>query len=1728
MLSLVTALKKSTSHSRAGIHFVLPEGAEEFISYQELYQKALLVLGALQQKGIAAGDELIIQLEDNRSFLYLFWGCILGNIIPVPVSPGIQYDQKLKLFRIWQCLNNPFLVCEEEQLKRLATVADASENIRGFEQVIQRALSLTGILSGDKPGIEATIESSAIAYVQFSSGSTGHPKGVCLTHDNLLFNIADIIESLAITPSDKLLSWMPLTHDMGMIGFHLTGVVQGIDQVCMPTASFIRRPLNWMEKAAAARASVLYSPNFGLQYFMSAFQKAGPMPIDLAGVRIIVNGAEPISVALCKQFVDSLQPLGLRKNVFVAAYGLAEASVEVAATPVHTELQSYCLNRRRLNLGDILEITDEHSGEGVVFADVGFPISHCGLRICDGQDNPLPENTIGHIQITGKNVTRGYYNNPEATASLFTNDHWLRTGDLGFIRNGRLVVTGRAKNMIIINGQNYYPQDFERTIHNTGTVEPGKVVVCGTGLQKNTREELLVFILYKGQPATFRPLVKTIRDAILKQMNIWVDQVIPVKKIPKTTSGKIQHFQLVEQYLDGEFNQSILALAQNELADAAATSVQTTKISEWLLRACKELPGLEHLTAADNLFSAGMDSLLAMQWVAKIKQYINIDLSVETVFNYQTITELGNYLSSQPAMINEHPQLNPPGHGYIVPVPEQTHYPVSPAQRRLWILHQIDRQSAAYNESAIYEITGELDPAILKRAWESIVSRHEILRTNFREVDDMPVQYVNESTDHALSFRFEDLSNGNPLTPKEVSSRLTPILRQPFDLAGEPLYRIVVMKLAANKHWLTIIMHHIITDEWSGKILIHELKTLYKAFASGVSDPLPTPGIRYIDYVNWKHEKLLQENWQQDRLYWLQQLSGELPLLLLPADHPRPAIKKSEGDAISFKIPANLLRDLRQCCREEHLSLFMMLLAGVYTLLSKYAGQNDLVVGVPIAGREHPDTHNLPGFFVNLLPLRLTLEDSDTVMDLLQKIKRVCFDGYRHGQYPFDELVNELPLKRDLSRSPLFDVLVTHTDNKTTTAQETLAGDNIRFQKIEGSAVNSKYDLSFYFEERPDALTGRIEYDTHLFSPARIEKMGAHLQNLLLLFTTEKNTRLAVLDYLDSEEKKVLLQTFNPRPVAHGEDTIIDMFRRQAMAHPLATGIICEGRSLSYGEINQRSDEVAHYLQTHCGVGRNQLVALLLHRSEQVVIAVLGTWKAGATYIPIDTGLPQERISFILKNTKAAVLITNHHEAGRCEALQQEDNALQHYVVIEATPSQKPGITYSVTEAAKLAYIMYTSGSTGVPKGVGVFHHSVVNILKGLQQEPGITKQDRYLAISTYTFDISVAELFLPLVSGAQLLIASREEVLSGQQLIKVFETLNPTIMQATPGWWNILIDSGWQGHTQLKAITCGEPLSEDLKIKLLERVGSLWNLYGPTETTIFSSGKQIHSPGERVTIGSPVINTRIYILDAHRQLVPQGVYGELYIGGQGVASGYLGLLEMTNEKFVSGICQDPGLCYRTGDIGRWLPDGSIELTGRADHQLKLRGFRMEPGEIEAAILQFQPIQAAAVVLKQDGQGDQQLVAYIVLQQHQTGWEHSLRVHLQNKLPAYMVPAWFIVLPSLPVTSNGKVDRKFLSTTHTGEIAWQRHEYQPPTTRIEKKLLTIWELVLDREGIGVTDNFFNVGGHSLKANRLVNKIFQEWGVTIKLSDIFVYATIRRQSELITALEEDAYTYIEFN
>jgi len=1023
--------------------------------------------------------------------------------------------------------------------------------------------------------------------------------------------------------------------------------------------------------------------------------------------------------------------------------------------------------------------------------------------------------------------------------------------------------------------------------------------------------------------------------------------------------------------------------------------------------------------------------------------------------------------------------------------------PLSFAQQRLWFLHQLDPDNPYYSELACVQLLGALNVDALEKSFNEIVQRHEALRTTFEIVEEQAVQVIHPAVTVKLPVVKLDLMP-EVEQQAQIEQLTTEIAQKPFDLTTVPLLRSVLLQIDVEEYLLVFAIHHIVVDGWSIGVLICELVVLYEAFSINKTSPLLELPIQYADFAIWQRQWLQGELQKTQLDYWKQQLAGAATLAL-PTDRPRPPVQSFRGAVVSFELSASLTDMLRDLSNAEGVTLFMTLLAAFQALLYRYTGQEDICVGSPIANRNQGQIQGLIGFFVNTLVLRTHLAGNPSFLELLNRVRQVCVGAYAHADIPFEQLVEELQPDRNLSQMPLFQVMFAWQED----TQKQLTLPDLTLNWLPTHTQAARFDLTLHIVDASE-LRGLLEYNTDLFDAETITRIVEHFRTLLEGIVANPQARLSDLPILTTDELNQQLLEWNDTAVEYPQQLCIhQLFEAQVQKTPDAVAVVFEDEQLTYSELNARANQLAHYLRS-LGVKPEVLVGICVERSLSMIIALLAILKAGGAYIPLDPSYPIERIASILEDTQAPVLLT---QAALVEAIPQHQAAV---VCLDTDwhlfAQQSQENLFSELTTDNLAYTIYTSGSTGKPKGVQIPHIALSNFLHSMKEAPGLNDEDTLLAVTTYSFDIAALELFLPIIVGGRLVIASREVALDGTQLSAILTDWQATVMQATPATWQLLLAANWNGNHQLKILCGGEALPGHLANELQQRCPCLWNMYGPTETTIWSAASLVETFSKTVPINQLIANTQLYILDQYHQLVPVGVAGELCIGGQGLARGYFHRPDLTAEKFIPNPFSDKATrLYKTGDLARYLPTGEIEYIGRIDHQVKIRGFRIELGEIETVITQHPTVRETVVVVHTDSVDSQRIVAYVVPQKQQTPVISELRSFLESKLPSYMIPAAFVILEALLLTPNGKVDRKALPAP---ELTQQSSSsYVPPTTPIENLLAGIWAEILGIDKVGIDNNFFTLGGHSLIATRVMSRIRQVFQIELPLRCLFEKPTI---------------------
>lgn len=1676
--TLINILQDRSLVSDKGINFIESGDSEYFMSYQDLYDSALRALGYLQDNGIKSQNELVFQIDDNKTFVITYWACILGGIIPVPLTVGQTDDHKQKFFNIWTILNDPYVILSEQGLSLLADYASKNLSEFDFSEAVNRQVDQYEILNASREGEIYNAEPEDIAFIQFSSGSTGSPKGVILTHENLITNVIAIAASAAYTSDDSMISWMPLTHDMGLIGFHINPLYIGMNQHLMPTNLFVRRPALWLDKTSEYKVSILCSPNFGYKYVLKHcnFDQVG---WDLSSVRVLYNGAEPISMSLCEEFVDKMEDYSLRRTAMCPVYGLAEASLAVSMSKLDDAVISYHFDRNKLNFGD--EVSVEQSSEHAVsFVNVGRPVNDCHLRIADTDNVEVPAQVIGNIQIKGRNVTSGYYNNQEATENALVGDGWLNTGDMGFIRDGALYVTGRIKDIIFVNGQNFYPHDIERYAEDVEGIELNKIAVVGHFNEDLQKEEVMAFVFHRGGLNKFIPVLKEIVRYINLKIGFELDKVIPVKDIPRTTSGKLQRFKLLQLYIEGAYKDiedelsEMLAEMEDVRQYVAPANETERKISDmW----CHVL-GVEKVSVVDKFFELGGNSLkaaeMAMQFVREFELKIPLDALYKTPTIRAMSDSFGEYKKST-----------------YQPIPrafKKRFYKLSPIQNGIFYSWQVNKASTAYNMPAAFQLNGIIDIEKLHNCLSILVQRHDSLRMSFLMQDEPKFSISTEA-----DFVYDVVA----CETNELNRTLKALVK-PFDLYEDLLFRAYVVDYT-ERNVLLLDFHHIISDGLSVYNFIEELSALYSG------ETLIDIEANYIDFAAWKSNTCDVEPLQLSKNFWLNSLKGDLPILDLPIDNNRPIVFDSSGEKLEFEINAQLSAGLKEIAFRNNCSLHALLYSVYAILLSKYTAQEELVIGIPAAGREHPDLQRVHGMFVNNLAIRTTVNYEVSFLEFANGTHNQMQQSLAHQHYPFSKLVEDLGGARNMSRNPVFDTMFVYQNM----GMPESSAKSLSMQRHFFDPGFSKFDISMEVFDYKPSIGYYIEYATALFNKETILRFQKHFQRLLENVCKNPSAKIAQLDMITEIERQWLVHEFNnsQRDIPSGK-TICHLFEEQVYKSPDAVAIEHKDSNISYSELKNKVDSLCVKL-SQSSVSRGDAVAVLLPRSAELIISILAIMKSGGCYMPLDTSLPEERVSYILRHSQCKYAITSDAYEGVMLDWHLKNG--------EVTLTNIDRFSFGVVKEnidikstlSDLAYIIYTSGTTGKPKGVMIEHHALTNYITWANDNYVKGGAGAFPLYTSISFDLTITSIFTPLISGNRLVIYEED----GNELMinRIITENKVDVIKLTPSHLRLVYESKLDiaDSAVKRFIVGGEELDRDLAGKIQRRFHGnveIINEYGPTEATVGCMIYRYNEDDDALTvpIGQPAANTQIYLLDKNLNPVPTGVKGEIYVAGNGLAKGYMFNDELTAERFISNVFQQGQRMYKTGDVARRLNSGMLEFIGRIDHQVKINGYRIELSEIESNLMAFKGIDSALAVAKVNDKNKKVIYAYFVSEAEVN--IANLRNFLVAKLPHYMIPMSFIRLDMIPLTANGKVDVKALPN----KAEDSKSQNDTPKNKVESISLEVWKEIFKVSDLRISDNFFELGGDSIKAVQIASKL-NEQGISVEVRDILSYHTIEQVS-----------------
>jgi amino acid adenylation domain-containing protein len=1518
--------------------------------------------------------------------------------------------------------------------------------------------------AGSFLGVRVPAES--LAYVIYTSGSTGRPKGVAVPHRAIVRLVRET-NYVRLGPEDRTGHVANISFDAAT--YEIWGALLNGGAVVVIPREVALSPLDF---AAALREQRVTSMFLTSALFARMSVAAPEAFQEMSELSV---GGEAVDPVAARTVLAGRPPRRL-----LNVYGPTES----------TTFASWHLIR---------EVP-----AGATAIPIGLPLANTSLHVLDRWQGLVPPGTAGELYIGGDGLARGYVNRPELTAERFVPHPWesggrlYRTGDLVRRRpDGAIEFLGRLDHQVKIRGFRIEPGEIEAIL--AGHPDLREAVVLAPDDPTGGRRLVAWVVPYSG--ASLGNAAPALR--------VWLQERLPeymvptafvvLDALPLTPNGKVDR-------------KALPAPEQVRAVDETSYAAPADPVEELLAGLWGEVLRLDRVSVHDDFFALGGHSLLATQVVSRVREVFGVELPLRAFFEAPTVARLAQVVREGQAAAGPRPPA-------LVPVPREGDLPLSFAQQRLWFLDQLEPGSTAYNIPSAIRLSGELEPELLERIFSEIVRRHEALRTTFASHGGRPVQVISPPESARPELSWVSLLD---LPEAEREERAKALAQEeawrPFDLRMGPLLRLTLVCLSESEHVLLMTMHHIVSDGWSMGVLVREIATLHGAFSRGEASPLPELPVQAADFAVWQRQWLDGAVLEAQLAFWKSRLAGAPAVLELPTDRPRLAVRTYYGAYRGRSLAPAVSAAVRELCRREGVTPFMALLAGWAVLLGRQAGQRDVLVGSPIAGRNRREIEGLIGLFVNTLVLRIDLAAGPAFRQLLGQVRATALDAFQHQDLPFERVVEELVPGRDLSHSPLFQVLFVLQN----TPRTGFAVPGLTLTPVEVESRVARVDLTLSLQEDASGFNGGLEYNTDLFDGATAERFLARFEVLLEAAAGAPALPFEELPLLLPAERQQALHEWNDTAVAYPRGVRLqELVAAQAERTPEAVAASFDGEELTYAELVSRARGLARHL-TALGVEADGRVGVLLERSLEMIVGLLGILEAGAAYVPLDPTLPPERLGVLVDSARASVVIAQERLAHLLPSCGEKV-----VLVDRPLPPAEAPEKASATGEAGLAYVLFTSGSTGTPKGVMIPHQGIVNRLLWMQEVYGLGPKDRVLQKTPFGFDVSVWELFWPLLIGARLVFARPEGHKDPVYLAELIAREKITTLHFVPSMLQAFLEApGLESLSSVRQVMAsGEALPPELVRRFFARLGfaRLHNLYGPTEASVDVSFWPCvpEPPRSVVPIGRPIANLRLYVVDREPRAQPIGVPGELLLGGIGLARGYLGRPELTAAAFVPDpFSAEPGeRLYRTGDLTRLLPNGQVEYLGRIDHQVKIRGFRIELGEIEAVLASHPAVRECVVVAREDVSGARRLVAYVADSALEPA---ALRDFLSVRLPDYMVPSAFVVLEMLPLTPNGKVDRKALPTAESDRAA----EDGPlaPFGPIEELLAGIWSDVLGLERFGRHESFFALGGHSLLATRVVSRLREVLGIELPLRRLFEAPTLEglaREVEATRRGEESA-------
>ena len=1681
--------------------------AEQQLTYQDLSDRANQLANHLQTQGVAPEVRVGICLDRSIDLLIAVLGVLKAGGTYVPLDPNYPAERLSFMLADTQAV---LLLTQQPLLDKLSDCGIHTICLERDWQTIAQA-NTTNPVNITTP--------NHLAYIVYTSGSTGKAKGVMIEHLSLVNAFFAWNDAYQLPSLSCHLQMASFSFDV-FAGDWVRSLCSGAKLVLCPFNWLLEPKLLYDLMQQQQVDTAEFSPAV-VRHLMQYLQQTGQR---LDFMRLLIVGSDAFYV----QEYQQLQQLCAPETRIINSYGVSEATID----------------------STYFEPTDESltnlSGNGLV--PIGRPFANTQIYLLNPDLQPVPIGVTGELYIAGAGLARGYLNRPDLSQEkfipnpftpslLYPSPRLYKTGDLARrLSDGTIELLGRSDDQVKLRGFRIEIGEIEAALTQFSDVQAAAVVLHTDSTED---QHLVAYVVPQTTPSTFSTTL--LRSFLKEKLPSYMvpGNFVVLDTLPLSPNGKIDYRALPKP---DRFQRS------TDVGFAAPRS----SIEYRILEIWQNVLRLDRVGIYDNFFELGGHSLLATQVMAQLRQAFQIELPLRVLFESPTIAQLAEQIESNYQQTITTLAIEPTVHTGDLPL--------SFAQESLWFLDQLEGIGPTYNMPMPLRLTGMLNIVALEQSLAALVQRHAILRTTFPTREAQPLQVI--TSESRLTLPVIDLHT-LPEDRRNIEQLIFEEAKERFDLAVGPLMRVALLRLEAQDHVLLITLHHIVADGWSIEIFARELGALYTAFLNHQPSPLPDLPIQYADFAIWQRRYLQGESLELLLAHWQRTLAGAPPVLSLPTDYPRPAVQTFRGSSASFQLDVQLTEAVQTLSQQSKVTLFMTLLTVFQILLRNYSGQEDIVVGTPIANRNRAETAGLIGYFVNILVLRTDLSGNPSFRELLTRVYQVALDAYTYQDLPFEKLVESLHPERSLSHTPLFQVMFVLQNAPT----PELNLPDLTIRGLDIDIITSKFDLTLALRETAQGLQGFVEYNTDLFTAETIDRLMGHYQQLLRAIAANPERRLSELSLLTPIEQHLLVQ-WNKTQVEYPRDFCIhQLFEVQVDRSPNAIAVVFAEQTLTYSELNTQANQLARYLQAQ-GIAPEMRVGICLERSIHLLVAVLGILKAGAAYVPLDPNYPTERLSFMLADAQPALLLTESKLLTTLPStnvplfcLDRDWDKIAQLQVANLTHSVQP---------ENLAYVVYTSGSTGKAKGVMIEHRSLVNAFFAWHDAYQLSRLSCHLQMASFSFDVFAGDWVRSLCSGAKLVLCPHDFLLEPALLYDLMQQHQVDTAEFSPAVVRQLIQYLQQTYQRLDFMRLLVVGSDAFYLQEYQQLQQLCapetriiNSYGVSEATIdstyFETTDANLSIDSLVPIGRSFANTQIYLLNPDLQPVPIGVTGELYIAGAGLARGYVNQPELTQERFIDfglpildfGLETDSQLnpksssvaaqgaiqnlkskiqnpkslrLYKTGDLARYLSDGTIELLGRSDDQVKLRGFRIEIGEIEAVLSQHPEVREAAVVLRTDAAGDKQLVAYVVPQNLSDPAEESvnvslLRGFLKAELPNYMVPTHFVALETMPLTPNGKIDRLALPAPEFTRPELTDN-FVPPTTAIETTLAAIWTEILQVSQIGVNDNFFDLGGHSLLATSLVFRIRQAFAIDFPLRHLFVAPTIAALSPLIEQLKTD--------